>query len=299
MIRKRIAVALAAFVWLSPAWAQSNIIGSGITGDVKAASGACSQATNFLARTSGLSTTERNAYITMICGLVTDGIITGSMSGSGSGATACGSLLDAFYILATNTTTTAALNLCSTTYSLTTTGSPTFTADQGYVGAASAHLDTGFNPTTATSPNMASNNASVWGWSLGTFTASSDYGYLVGLADSSNDLRLYPHFSDNNFYFNINSTGFPGGAPQTGSFFGAVRTGATTSIPYQNTTAGTTDTQTQIIANADIWLINAGNVGPFANTASFAAFGASLSGAQEAAFYNRVHVYMQTVAGAP
>jgi hypothetical protein len=50
----------------------------------------CTAATNFLARTSGLSGTETTAYTTMICGLVTDGIITGNLSG----ATSCGSILD-------------------------------------------------------------------------------------------------------------------------------------------------------------------------------------------------------------
>src|SRR5450432_1150166 len=59
------------------------------------------QATNFLARTSGLNATETYAYCVMINGLVSDGIITGTMNGANSGSGACGSLLDALYILAT------------------------------------------------------------------------------------------------------------------------------------------------------------------------------------------------------
>src|SRR5215471_17837360 len=77
------------------------------------------QASAFLARTSGLSTQERNAYINLINGLVSDGVW---------------SLLDALYVMATNTTSTAALNLVSTSFSLVTHGSMTFTADVGYTG---------------------------------------------------------------------------------------------------------------------------------------------------------------------
>src|SRR5208282_4996530 len=71
----------------------------------------CAQATAFIARTSGLSTTEKNAYTAMICGMVTDGTW---------------SLLDVLYIFATNNTTTAALNLVSSSFNGTVTGSMSF-----------------------------------------------------------------------------------------------------------------------------------------------------------------------------
>ena len=93
------------------------------------------QTTAFLARTSGLSGTETAAYKALINGLVTDGVF---------------SLLDALYIFATNTTTTANLNLISTSFGLTQTGSVTFSADHGYTGDGSTgYLDTGYTPSTA------------------------------------------------------------------------------------------------------------------------------------------------------
>jgi hypothetical protein len=55
----------------------------------------CSQSSAFLARTSGLDTTHKTAYDTLICGLVTD---------------ALWSSLDALYIFATADATTAGLN---------------------------------------------------------------------------------------------------------------------------------------------------------------------------------------------
>ena len=73
---------------------------------VSGGGGGCSAATTFLARTSGLSGTETTAYTTMICGMITDGTW---------------SLFDGLYVFATNTKTTAKLNLVSTSYGLTRT----------------------------------------------------------------------------------------------------------------------------------------------------------------------------------
>ena len=61
-----------------------------------ASGGSCTAATNYLARTSGGNEGGNSANITtLICGLVTDGVITGNLSGATGG---CGSYLDAFYL---------------------------------------------------------------------------------------------------------------------------------------------------------------------------------------------------------
>jgi hypothetical protein len=90
---------------------QSSLLltGAGVNPAPSGGGGGCSQATNFLARVSSASLTidgtHTTAYTNLICGLVTDGIITGSMSGSGSGASACGAgSFDGLYIFATDTT---------------------------------------------------------------------------------------------------------------------------------------------------------------------------------------------------
>src|SRR5712664_2840319 len=113
-------IALFSLVWLT---------GAGWLPLANAPSGGCSQATTFIARTSGLSGTETTAYTNLICGLVTDGVY---------------STLDALYIFATNTTTTANLNLISTNFGLTGATPPTFSADHGYTGNGTTQfLDTG------------------------------------------------------------------------------------------------------------------------------------------------------------
>jgi lysophospholipase L1-like esterase len=100
----------------------ANMIGAG------APSGDAAQTTAFLARTSGLSGAETAAYKALINGLVSNDLF---------------SLLDALYIFATKDTTTANLNLISTSYALTQYGTVTFSADYGYTGDGSTgYFDT-------------------------------------------------------------------------------------------------------------------------------------------------------------
>lgn len=123
------AIIFALLVSQVPALAQSPIagfppgaFGSRAALDAPPAGGACSEYTTWIARTSGTSGTEQTAYQNMICNyLVPNGVW-------------CGTVVDAIYILATNNTTTANLNLCSSSFTLTPVNSPTFTADQGYTG---------------------------------------------------------------------------------------------------------------------------------------------------------------------
>jgi hypothetical protein len=121
----RLALALVSLFWLTGAtWLP-----------LFAPASTCSQATTFLARTSGLSGTESTAYTNMICGMVADGTW---------------SKFDALYIFATNTTTTANLNLVSTSYGITNVSTtPTFTADVGYTtSGGTVQLNTNYNPNT-------------------------------------------------------------------------------------------------------------------------------------------------------
>lgn len=121
----------------------------------------CSQANTFLARTSGLSAKETAAYQVLICSMVADSTWT---------------TLDFLYWYATNNTTTANLNLVSTNFTGTVHGSPTFTADVGYTGdATAAYIDSGFNPSTATTPNFVQNSAELFGYVLNSRTGSQNY----------------------------------------------------------------------------------------------------------------------------
>lgn len=131
-----------------------------------------SQTTAFLARTSGLSGTETNAYTAMINGMVADGIF---------------QKLDALYIFATNNSVTANLNLVSTSFTavLTTgTNAPVFTADLGYTAAATSPkvLDTTLIPSTG-GLNYALNSASMGVYVLNNRTSNQN-SYIMGVTDT-------------------------------------------------------------------------------------------------------------------
>ena len=180
---------LIATLWLAfaPAYAQVGQIPGWPPTQVVGGGGGCSQATTFLARTSGLSGTETSAYTTMICGMVTDGTW---------------SKFDALYIFATNTTTTANLNLVSTSFGLTPTGAAlTFTADHGYTGnGTSGFLDTGLVLTSATQYTL--NSGAIGVYDLTNRTTNSNT-FAMGVTNVS-DARIL--ILNTNFIFNINTT---------------------------------------------------------------------------------------------
>ena len=132
------------------------------------------QALAYLARTVGGNEGGNGANIaTLIDGLVADGVW---------------AKLDALYVLAQQNETDAKLNLIGTSYGLTQTGgllakpgprtgSLIFTAYVGFRGfsAVGSYFDTGFNPSSASSPKYTQNFASfgVWSGLLNDEAASS------------------------------------------------------------------------------------------------------------------------------
>jgi hypothetical protein len=177
-MRKLLAVALALVgIWclhLGDRPARGQFLG--IVSSGKIATSTCDAthgaAGTFLARTSGLSGTETTAYTNMICGMISDGVGCSAWSGSTGN-------LDIFYFLATNTTTTANLNLCSSSFTLTPSNTPTFNADQGYTGNASnMKLDTGFS--SASGGSYSSTTSASIGFYDRTLRATSDSYVQVG-----------------------------------------------------------------------------------------------------------------------
>jgi hypothetical protein len=84
---------------------------------------------------------------------------------------------DALHNLAMQDEQAASLNWIADAYNLTLGGSPTFTAYRGYTpNGTSTYLDTGFNPTTASSPKFTLNSAHMFAWHLTAVDASFDVG---------------------------------------------------------------------------------------------------------------------------
>lgn len=207
-------------VWLlspQPAMAQSPAVRAVILDKLPApvvASG-CSQATSFLARTSGLSANYQTQYTNLICGLVTDGIFF---------------KCDALYVFKSSSTGNAQLSLVSATFNVTLNNTPTFTADQGYTGNGSnMSIDTNFDPTTASSPNFVANSATFFVWSN---TSAADNNSAGG--DVGEHTAIYQRQGSTSF-FNINDLSYDSVSNSDGSgMYSVSRTGATTKAAYKN-----------------------------------------------------------------
>lgn len=97
--------------------------------------------------------------------------------------------LDALYIFAAHDQQAANLNWIADQYNITPSGSPTWVADRYYQGnGSSQYLNTGFNPTTAVSPNWALNTAMLGIWSATDLTSSTAYD--AGALSGTNTLLL-------------------------------------------------------------------------------------------------------------
>jgi hypothetical protein len=294
-MRTFIAIALA---WLlaiaGPSSAQMTLTGAGSV-KVPQVSGGCSQATAFLSRTSGLDTTHTSLYTTMICGMVADGDFAS---------------LDVIYILATQNSATALLNLTSSSFALTPQNSPTFTADQGYTGdGATSWLNTNWAPAT-NGVNYTLNSASFGAYILTNRTGASGNTSILGSFSSS--------FTDETFFrpnvdgagtnfvsFNANTGVSIGAAVVTsqGSWI-ASRVSSSAVNLYRNgniTPLGTGTTASGTISLISMALLginnnNGGVNSPSTDQLAAAFFGGALSAASQQRISNRINAYMSGLA---
>jgi hypothetical protein len=283
------ALLLTVLVWLAEQpRAQFNSFPPGVfTGrgaiDAAPSGGGCSQATAFIARTSGLNGTHQTAYTTLICGLVTDGVW---------------SSLDVLYIFATADTTTAKLNLTSSSF--TATGTPaTFTVDQGFTPTdlGTDYLDSGFNATTAPSPNFVQNSAMIAGWSN---TAAVDVVGFIGTATSDSATHIYPRFTGDKFLYNVNGsqayTSFVSNANGIG-FYASQRDSSSAISAWKNgASVGTASDTSGIPANVDM-LFGGSAANSNGQQIMAGAIGAALTSGHHANLCARIDAYLETIAG--
>jgi hypothetical protein len=276
-------VVLAALLCV-PASAQvSPIPGVGVPAFMPAAAG-CSQASTFLARTSGLDATHTTAYTTLICGLVSDGIW---------------SLLDAVYIFTTAGQTTAGLNLVSSSYTVTVNGTTTFTVDNGWAGDGSTgYLNTHFQPGAAA--NFKQNAASYGVYVLTNRSAVGVNIYVTNeMAISNYDIGFRPFNASGTQYF-ICSSDAVGTATDTTSqgMYVVSRTASNAVAIYKNgASLGSNADVSAALSNADTYVF-AANGGAPSNFSSdklgSAFYGASLTTAQMTQISTRINTYMTT-----
>lgn len=259
--------------------------GCGVTN--QAAAGGCAAATNFLARTSGANI---SVFTTFICGLVTDGLITGTLAG----AAGCGTLFDGIYIWTTNSTANALLNLCGTNFGLTSNGTMTFTANQGYVSGGSNtvdFLDTGANLSSFGGKfTQNSGHISVWDKLIGFSTAQQIAGDKSG---GTNEILV--NFGGNAFFRLNNAGGINVSNGGVSGLYLANRSAVSADQGYINGASVATGTDTST-APTDV-LTFPGYNAPSIDPLRGATFGASLNSTQVGNLYSRWSTLVTAIAG--
>lgn len=246
----------------------------------------CSQSTTFIARTASLTANQKYAYDGLICGLVTDGVW---------------SLLDVLYVYATVNQTTALLNLPNATYAGSNASSLTFTANRGFTGSGTSgqYIGTGFNASTAISPQFAANSAHMSAWNLTNVAADMT---IIGASTYSATFALHPKYIDNNGYYRLNdASALVTSVSDPRGFLLANRSSSTGRQAYQNAVSiitygseaqtGYPNANEVVVAGTSFASTNAWQV-------PMMSLGASLSAGQVTSFYNRLRTYM-TAVGVP
>jgi len=252
-------------------------------------SAAVSDSAVFLARTSGLDTTHTNAYTALIDGLVADGVW---------------AKLDVLHVFATQNSTTALLNLVSSSYTADAIGSPTFTADRGFTGSegsTTVYVRPNFIPSSAPSPKFIRDSAHISTWNV---TNATSGGMPMGVFDASKT-GMHVKYSDGNTYFYINGgNSTPGTAMANASgHLIANRSSGTAVQGYKNGASIVTFSDASgAVAGYHMIYLAANQFGNptlgSSHQLAMCSIGSSLNSTEATAFYNRLRTYM-TAVGVP
>ncbi len=211
----------------------------------------CPQAAAFLARASGLDSKHRRAYISFINGLVSGGVWP---------------KFDLLYVFATQNSTTALLNLVSSSFPCLAAGSPTFAADGGYTGvdaSTTVYLDTQFNASSA-GGKYAQDSAHVSCVTNTNAMSTAAGGVGIGVyAAGASETDILPQYSDGSAYFRINDGAGSSGIAVANSLgrYVANRSGASATQAYKNgTSIGSPNAASGSLVNSTMRILANSNV---------------------------------------
>jgi hypothetical protein len=218
--------------------------------------------------------------------------------------------LDVFYIFATADSTTALLNLVSTSYSGIANGSPTFTTDRGFtgtMGSSTIYINTQWDPVTVPSRVFAQDSAHISVWTVTHVTNTGGNGGNLGQVIAGNQSVIFTRFADGNTYPRVTAQGTEAGfvdADGIGHYI-ANRTSGTTLLGYKNgtQTLSVASTSAPVTLNNNFIVLayddfsTGATAGSGSQTAG-ASIGGGLTGTDATNFYNRLRTYM-TAVGVP
>lgn len=173
-------------------------------------------------------------------------------------------------------------------------GTVTWTANGGYSsGSVNKHINSGFNPTTASSPNFTRNDAMVFAWS-GTTTQINIEIIQTGVVNQQlAGTNLYPKWSDGKPYTSINSSADFGTAHANDSsgLYLAQRTASDAAAVYRNgVSLSTSSAASAAIVNSSIYYM-------CMHTTRIGGIGRSLSAGELTALYDACAAYLTSVVG--
>jgi hypothetical protein len=241
----------------------------------------------FAAMSPAPDATRQAAYVALIQGLKADGVW---------------SLLDALYMRAAHSQQAALLNVRQRLYDSAGVNTPTFTTDRGFSFSGTAHIGTGFNPFTATSPQWQQNSASLYAYINETSGDISSTIAVIGVNTLAGNVTFLRPRNTDAIEARINSG--------TTATFGTVltrlggsmvaRTGATASQGYRNGVAVGSASAAASGAVANLELLEARLDTAYLTTAQIAAtaYGGGMTAAQALALHTRIHTFLTAVGGA-
>lgn len=204
-------------------------------------------------------------------------------------------LLDALYLTAAANTQAGTLNWKSSSYTLTESGTGTWTVDRGWAGdGISGRLSTGVAPASLT--NLLQDSATAFVWSR---TAAQSANPCLGLS-ANQTFQLNPRSTGDSFNYRINQSTTTNAATADGSgLFSASRTGASATQSYRNGAALGAAGAIASAARSANAIVLGGNVATYATTQIAAAgFGAGLDATQNANLYTRLNTYLTAIGAA-
>jgi hypothetical protein len=254
--------------------------GGGVSYPPGSSGGACSQATAFIGRTSGLTTPQKTAYTTLICGIVTDGNW---------------NALDALWV-ATGGASNYVLNLVSGSYSLTVHGTVTYNAPGWTSDGSTGYYSTGYIPGSgqftlnsaalSSCVLVAAASPSSWNEAGMIHTAFSSYTQLQAQSGPQMDWTI-----------NAGSgLGYP--VANVVGAWAAVRTAAGAEALYLNGASVMTNTEASIsLQDVELYILAGNFTGGPANyskdTNGYAWIGSAAASVSQ--MYSRLHTFMASM----
>lgn len=219
---------------------------------------------------------RQTLYASLINGLVADGVW---------------ALLDALYIFAAADSATSLINLVQSSFAASLIGSPTFTADRGWLGTGIfTNINSNFNPSTAAG-KFTQNDAMAGVWNR--TAAAANVGPVINTAGMEAAISIYPRYTGDFRVYSINTDGNTNNiAAQVDSsgWLTIQRTAADASELGRNgSQLTTTNRVSATVINSNIHFVQ----GPWEGSAG--AIGKSMTAGQQTAIYNRLSTWMTAV----